>query len=84
MIVYPRESEITDLKIAICVHKNITGLEIAMDDTGRMDVFQPTLEIGLATEVAYKAITAVCTDQDLVYEVLNELLLKGSRNKQPL
>ena len=49
-----------------------------------MDVFQPTLEIGLATEVAYKAITAVCTDQDLVYEVLNELLLKGSRNEQPL
>jgi hypothetical protein len=43
MILDPSEAKIADLEIAVLVYENIAGLEITMDDTGRVDVFQTTL-----------------------------------------
>lgn len=43
MILDPRKAKITDLEIAVCIYENVAGLEIAMDDAGRVDIFQTTL-----------------------------------------
>lgn len=52
-----------------------------MDNTSRMDVFQATLQIRLALEVARCIADAY---KDLVQEVLYELLLENSRGEETL
>lgn len=39
----PRESEITEFDVTILVYEHITRLEITVDDTCRMNVFQAPL-----------------------------------------
>ena len=38
------EAEIANLQIAVLVDENVGGLEVTVDDTGGVDVFQTTLE----------------------------------------
>lgn len=38
-----RETEVADLQIAVLVDKDVAGLEITVDDTSRVDIFQATL-----------------------------------------
>ena len=38
-----RKTEVTDLQIAVLVHEDVGRLQIAMNDTGRMYVFQSAL-----------------------------------------
>lgn len=47
-----REAEIADLEVAVLVYEDIAGFEITMDDASRVDVFQTTLERGLALGVS--------------------------------
>mmetsp|Transcript_10363 Transcript_10363/g.26551 ORF Transcript_10363/g.26551 Transcript_10363/m.26551 type:complete len:245 (+) Transcript_10363:600-1334(+) len=35
------KSKVADLEVAVAVQENVTWLEVAMDDVGRMDVFEP-------------------------------------------
>ena len=37
------ETKVADFQIAVFVDENVAGLEIAMDDTGRVNIFQSTL-----------------------------------------
>jgi hypothetical protein len=37
------ETEIANLQIAVLVDENVGGLEVTVNDTGGMDVFQTTL-----------------------------------------
>ena len=57
-----------------------------MHDTGRVDVFQAALH---ATSVSTNRVKGpsrlgVCTNHDLVQEVLDELLLEGARGEKPV
>lgn len=42
-ILYPGEAEVADLQVAIFVDKDVAWLEITVDYTGRMNVFQTSL-----------------------------------------
>jgi hypothetical protein len=42
-ILYTGETEIADLEIAVLVHKDVAGLQVTVDDSSRVHVFQPTL-----------------------------------------
>jgi hypothetical protein len=42
-VLYAGETEVTDLEIAVFVYENIAGLQVTVDDTGRVHVFQATL-----------------------------------------
>ena len=69
-ILYTGKTEVADLEIAVLVDEDVAGLEVPVDDTRRVDVFQTTL-LALVKPVS----VAVATNQDLVEEVLDELLL---------
>ena len=34
------ETKVTDFELTVCVHEKIAGLEISMQDVGRVDIFQ--------------------------------------------
>lgn len=44
-----RQAEVADLEIAILVDEDVAGLQVSVDDTGRVDVFQAALPNLLAT-----------------------------------
>ena len=69
------ESEIADLQVAVLIHENVTGLEISVDDSSRVDIFQASLSNGLAPP--YFLFFRRNSYQDLVQEVLDELFLEG-------
>ena len=37
------ETEVANLEIAVLVDKNVARLEVTVNDTGRVDIFQATL-----------------------------------------
>ena len=74
------ETEIADLQVAVLINENVAGFEIPVDDACRVDVFQTTLGKKLAL-CAIPAMPKVFY-QDLVEEVLDELLLEGSRGQE--
>ena len=45
------KSKIADLQIAVLVDENVTRLQVAVDDTGGVDVFEATLELELVVVV---------------------------------
>ena len=73
------EAEIANLEIAILVDENVGGLEITVDDTCGVDVFQTTLRRLDCAIVAQRRFKA---HQNLVQEVLDELLLEGTRSEE--
>jgi hypothetical protein len=42
-VLYTGQTKIANLQITVLVHKDIARLQVTVDDTGRVDVFQPTL-----------------------------------------
>lgn len=42
-VLYTGETEVANLEIAVLVDENVAGLEIAVHNTSRVDVFQSTL-----------------------------------------
>jgi hypothetical protein len=40
---YTGETEVADLEIAVLVDEDVARLQVTMDDTSRVDVFQTTL-----------------------------------------
>ena len=42
-ILYPGKAKVTNLQIAVLIYKDIAGFEVAMNDTGRVDIFQAPL-----------------------------------------
>ena len=76
-----RQAKVANFQIAVLVHQNVTGLQIAMDDTSGMDIFEPALNrCQLRVNFPYQRET----HHDLIEEILNELLLQGARSKQPV
>lgn len=77
------QPEITNLEVAVLVDENVTGFEITVDDTGRVDVFQSSLQnVSGRNDPAIGTVS--CAHQDLVEEVLDELLLERSGSKQAM
>jgi hypothetical protein len=68
------EAEIADLEIAVLVYEDVAGLEISVDNTCRVNIFQTTLDNPLALQRISDHSGYVY--QDLVEKVLYELLLK--------
>ena len=44
-VLYPRETKITDLEIAVLIDEDVAGLQVAVDDTGGMHVFEPAQDL---------------------------------------
>ena len=42
-VLYTRQAEVADLEVAIFVHEDVRGFEVAMDYTRRMHVFEAAL-----------------------------------------
>lgn len=72
------QTEIADLKITVLVDKDVAGLQIAMNDTGRVHIFKTTLQKSAILQIWAQHIIY----QDLVQEILDKLLLKRSRCEQ--
>lgn len=49
-ILNPRQSKVTDLQVAVLVDQDVTRLEVAMDHSGRVHVFETTLGISAPAE----------------------------------
>jgi hypothetical protein len=42
-VLYTCETEVADLEITVLIYENVAGLQITVDDTGGVDVFETTL-----------------------------------------
>jgi hypothetical protein len=71
------EAEVADLEIAVLVYEDVARLEIAMDDTCGVDIFETPLKEWVSTSDPPKGGVGNIY-QDLVKKVLDELLLEGS------
>ena len=76
-VLYTGKTEVADLQVAVFVHKDVAGLQVAVDDSCRMDVFQTSL-----LPLAHETVLQTESHQYLVEEVLNELLLKGAGGEE--
>lgn len=76
-VLYTRKSEIADLEITVLVDKNVARLQVAVNNSGGVDVFQSALDKSVET-----CHGGFATYQNLVQEVLDKLLLEGSRGEQ--
>lgn len=74
------QAEITDLQIAVFINEDVAGLQVPVDHTGGMDIFQSTLRT--VSGVAGGRIAWIFTYENLIEEVLDELLLERSRSQQ--
>jgi len=43
VVLFPRESKVTNFKITVVVNEEILGLQVTMDNTGGVDEFQSSL-----------------------------------------
>ena len=71
------QTEIADLQITVLVDKDVTGLQVAVHNSGRMHVFQTTLDWYQFHDF-WDVFLPPFTYEDLVEEVLDELLLERS------
>ena len=69
-ILYTSETEIADLEITVLVYEDIARLQVTVDNTSGVHIFQATL-----LESARVSLLVIATHQDLIEEVLDELLL---------
>jgi hypothetical protein len=71
------------LQVTVLVHQDVTRLQVSVDHTCRVHVFQTTLK---AFSVSDKDRESVRTKahQYLVQEVLDELLFQRPRGQQPM
>jgi hypothetical protein len=42
-VLYTGKTEVTDLQIAVLIYEDVAGLQVTVDNTSRVDVFQTTL-----------------------------------------
>jgi len=70
-ILYTGQAKIADFQIAVLVHEDVARLQVTVDDTSGVDVFQATLQMS----AEYPRGLQIITYQDLVEKVLDELLL---------
>lgn len=68
----PSQAKIADLQVTILVDQDVARLEITMDNSSGVDVFETALRHTLAQ---LRASRGAMTNQNLVEEVLDELLL---------
>lgn len=80
-ILNSRQTEIADLQIAILIDENVAGLEVSVDHTSGVNIFQATLS-SRQWPYANNRISPKSTYQNLVKEILNKLLLEGSRSQK--
>ena len=78
-VLYTSKTEVTNLQVAVFVHQDVAGLQVAVDDARRVNVFQTSL-LPLAQRNGSRVETR--SHQYLVEEVLNELLLKGAGGEE--
>lgn len=76
-----RQTEIANLQIAVFIDENVAGLEVSVDHTSGVNIFQATLS-SRQWLCAIFQISAKLTYQNLVKEVLNKLLLEGPRSQK--
>ena len=79
-VLYTGQAEIADFQIAVLVDEDVAGLEVTVDNTGRVDVFQATLCESARVLRVQRA--ACATYEDLVKEVLDKLLLERPGGEQ--
>lgn len=75
-----RKAEIANLQVAVLVDQDVAGLQVTVDDTGGVDVFEAALDLELVNAVVF--VRSWVTYHDLVQEVLDELLLKRPRSEK--
>lgn len=76
------KTEIAYFEIAVLVHKNIAGLEVAVHNASGVHIFETTLR---SCQLLVKYLYSLGSSyQDLVQKVLNELFFEGSRGKQAM
>ena len=74
------ETKVTDLQVAILVDEDVAGLQVSVNNTGGVDVFQPSLHIISVCPLVSTSLRL--TNQYLIKEVLYELLFKRSRGQE--
>lgn len=78
------ETKVTDLEVTVLVDEDVAGLEIAVNDTSRVNVFETALERegGLVKKEKRGDWTNGETHENLVQKVLDKLALEGTGSKQ--
>ena len=68
----PREAKVTDLEVASCVQQQVAGLQIAVEDVGRVDVLEApedlikeVADVVIAQSLGLKQLVEVCLHQTL-------------------
>jgi len=74
------ETKVTDFQIAVLVDEDVAWLQVSVNNTGGMDVFQPSLHIISVCSLISSPLRS--TNQYLIKEVLYELLFKWSRGQE--
>ena len=69
---HPRQPEVANFEIACCVHQQVAGLQVPMEDVGRVDVFEAPEN--LIEEVANVVITESLSLEQLVQVSLHQAL----------
>ena len=77
-VLQPREPEIADLEVAVLVDENVGRLEVAVDDAGRVRVFQAALMEGQRTAAKYEGRSTRLADV-----LLLETLVSLSDRRRP-
>lgn len=78
-VLYTGQAEVADLQIAILVDKDVARLQVTVNDTSGVNIFQTTLSRKLA-EIREGGVSVAY--QDLVEEVLDKLLLQRPGGEQ--
>lgn len=78
------QAKVANFQVAVLVDKDVARLQVTVDHTGGMNVFQSTLKSGESVSSSSQCRARVCykTDQNLVQEVLNELLLQWTGGQE--
>lgn len=77
------KAKVANLEVAVLVDKNVAGLQVTVDNSRGVYIFQASLHVcGQPNSLRQSSSIVFCTNQDLVEEVLNELLLKRPRREQ--
>lgn len=69
-----REAKVADFEVAVFVDEDVGGLEVAVDDARRVDIFQTALELLASLPPDHNLRRA--THEDLIQEILDKLLFQ--------